>query len=312
MAVGGGLQAEVPVAAAPPADSSISEAVLHSSTAFFAHADLVLVPVTVTDRKGRITTGLAKEHFTVYEDMVQQSISHFASEDAPVSISVVLDTSMSMAFKLQKAREAVNAILHNANPDDEFSLIQFSSRPHLVVGLTREKEQVRKRLAAVQPGGSTALLDAVLLGIREMRNAHHVRKAIVIVSDGEDNSSFATVDELTQLVRESDVLIYAIGITDGTSSAPFGSSVRRTGPVLLDAIASQTGGRFFEVRQAKQLPDIASKIGGWLRHQYVIGYSSNSPQRNGRYHQIQVKLSPPKSFPHLQANWRSGYYAPAE
>jgi len=310
MAAGGGPQAEV--SALPPSPVDASQEVLRSSSAFLVHANLVLIPVTVTDRKGRIVTGLAREHFTLYEDTVRQSISHFASEDAPVSIGIVFDSSGSMAPKLQKAREAVAAILDNTNPEDEFFLIQFNRRPKLVVSTTKEKEQIRKSVVAIQSGGPTALLDAGLLAMREMRNAHHVRKSIIIVSDGEDNSSYCTVGELEHAVRESGVLIYAIGITDETNSSLPSPNAGLTGPALLDEIARETGGRFFEVRKLKQLPDIAAKISAWLRNQYVLGYSSNSSEWNGRYHHVQVKLTPPKGLPRLQANWRRGYYAPTE
>jgi hypothetical protein len=153
------------------------------------NSDLVVVPVTVTDRKGRIVNGLQKEHFALYEDKVEQAITHFATEDTPVSISFVLDTSDSMQPKLAKAREAAAALLHNANPEDEFSLVEFNNFARLTVSFTTKVEKIRNRLAVVETGGGTALLDAVRVALNEMKNAHHTRKAIVIVSDGEDNAS---------------------------------------------------------------------------------------------------------------------------
>jgi len=256
--------------------------------------------------------GLQKEHFTLYEDKVEQAITHFAAEDAPVSIGLVFDTSDSMAFKLPKAREAVSALLTNANPEDEFFLVEFNRRTRLSIGLTKQRERIQNQVAMIQASGTTALLDAVLLGLSEMKNAHHTRKAIVIISDGQDNVSHCSVEELKGAVRQADVLIYAIGITDSATSSKPWSSQGFAGSALLEEIARQTGGRLFEVNKLKQLPDIAAKIGSWLRDQYVLAYSPNHRENKGAYRHIQMKITAPKSFPRLRASWRLGYYAPAE
>jgi Ca-activated chloride channel homolog len=276
------------------------------------HSDLVQIPVTVTDRNGRVVPGLEKEHFTLFEDKVQQVITHFAAEDAPTSIGIVFDTSDSMKFRMNKAHEAVDALLKNANPADEFFLVQFSSHAAVVAGMTSNSEEIAQKAAAMRVGGSTALLDAVALAMEEMRSARHLRKAIVIISDGDDNSSRCSVSEIKKIVREGDVLIYAIGITDDVDYSMYLQRDKLTGPALLNEIATQTGGRLFEVRKLKQLPDITAKISGWLRNQYVLGYAPENPERNGEYRRVEVKVSKPKGFPRLHAFWRLGYYAPTE
>jgi VWFA-related protein len=275
------------------------------------NSDLVVIPVTVTDGQGRVVDGLQKEHFTVYEDKVQQHITHFASEDAPVSIGLVFDTSDSMGAKMPKAREAVAALLNNANPDDEYSIVQFSDHAQLRARTTAHAEEIRKQVAMMQIGGTTALLDAVTVALNEMKNAHHTRKAIIIISDGEDNASHCTVRELKETVRKSDVLVYAIGLTDSSSYSQSWPAQNQTGSALLNEIAKQSGGRLFEVSRLKQLPDIASKISTWLRNQYVLGYAPGNTKRVGGYHHIQVKVTRPNGFPGLHAFWRLGYYAPA-
>jgi Ca-activated chloride channel family protein len=146
----------------------------------------------------------------------------------------------------------------------------------------------------------------------EMKNARYVRKAIVIISDGDDNSSRCSVEELKKMVREGDVLIYAIGIVDDIDYSLNWPRDKLTGPALLNEIATQTGGRLFEVRKLKQLPDITAKISGWLRKQYVLGYAPENSQRNGEYRHVEVKINKPKGFPRLHAVWRLGYYAPTE
>jgi VWFA-related protein len=265
--------------------------------------------VTVTDGQGRVVNGLQKEQFKLYEDKVEQAITQFAAEDAPVSMGLVFDISDSMGPKLQQAREAVAELLKNANPEDEFFLVEFNHRPQLVVSMTKQSEEIGSQVALVRTSGSTALLDAVTLALHEMRNAHYTRKAIIIISDGEDNASHCSVGDLKEAVRDADVLIYAIGITDAYQTGQFQSL---TGSALLAEIAKQTGGRLFEVNKLKQLPGIASKIGAWLRNQYVLAYAPNNSEKNGQYHHVQVKLTKPKGFPRLHASWRLGYYAPRE
>jgi VWFA-related protein len=284
-----------------------------TATTILVHSDLVLIPVTVTDGKGRIVGGLEKEHFTLYEDKVAQEITHFAAEDAPFSMCLVFDSSDSMGPKMAKAREAVAALLDNAHREDEFCLVQFNQHPQLVVPLTKQSAEVRSQMERVQTSGSTALLDAVTLALGEMRKARYTRRAIIIISDGEDNSSHTSVSQLKDAVRGADVLIYAIGIVDIVPpSSAWPPPPRLAGSALLSEIAKQTGGRLFEVDRLKQLPEIASKIGSWLRSQYMLGYTSNNSERNGEYRRIQVKLTRPKGTPRLHAFWRLGYYAPSE
>src|SRR3954454_16119476 len=149
---------------------SASRAASPDISTILVHSDLVQIPVTVTDNAGRVVTGLEKEHFTLYEDKVQQVITHFAAEDAPTSIGLVFDTSDSMKFRMNKAHEAVDALLRSANREDEFFLVQFSSRAKLVAGLTKDSEEIGRLAAEMRVGGSTALLDAVALAMDEMKN----------------------------------------------------------------------------------------------------------------------------------------------
>jgi Ca-activated chloride channel family protein len=283
-----------------------------SSTTIRVHSDLVQIPVTVTDGSGRVVLGLEKEHFTLFEDKVQQVITHFATDDAPASIGLVFDTSDSMQPRMNKAHEAVEALLKNANPADEFFLVQFSDRARLAAGMTKDAEEISRRAANLRIGGSTALLDAVAMAMDEMKSAHYLRKVMVIISDGDDNSSRCPVNELKRIVREGDVTIYAIGITDDNVPLAYPPRDRLTGAALLNEIATQTGGRMFEVHKLKQLPDIAAKISGWTRKQYVLGYAPENSERNGEYRHVQVKLTKPKGYPRLHAFWRLGYYAPTE
>lgn len=273
---------------------------------------VVLIPVTVTDPLNRIVTGLEKDHFRIFEDKVEQTVTQFSNEDAPVSIGIVFDTSGSMGPKLQKSRQAVAQLVKTANPEDEFFLVQFNERPELIMAFTRDAEEIQNRLTFTQSKGRTALLDSVYLAINEMKkHASNPRKALVIISDGGDNSSRYTENEIKNLVREADVQIYAIGIFEPVSSRGR-TAEELAGPSLLSEIAEQTGGRHFPVENLNELPDVAAKIGTELHLQYVLGYAPKNRQKDGKYRHVQVKLAQPKGLPPLRAFWRLGYYAPTQ
>src|SRR5262245_46123199 len=167
----------------PAATSPIGSADRTAAT-IRVNADLVLIPVMVTDKKDRLITGLDRSHFRLFEDKVEQAITHFAAEDVPVSIGLVFDASGSMGPKLGKSRAAVAEFLKTANPEDEFFLIQFNDRAQLLSGFTARSDEIQNKLMFIESRGRTALLDAIYLGLSEMRNAKHQRKAILILSDG--------------------------------------------------------------------------------------------------------------------------------
>lgn len=273
--------------------------------------NLVLINVSVTDPMNRFVTGLDREHFRLFEDKVEQKISQFASEDAPLSIGLVFDASGSMGAKMQKSRQAAAQFFKTANPEDEFFLIQFNDRPELIVPFTHSTEEIQNRLAFTQAKGRTALLDGVYLAMNQMKKAKNARKAILIMSDGGDNSSRYTESEIKNAVREADVQIYAIGIFEPIHARQR-TAEEISGPGLLNEMSQQTGGRHFAVENLNELPDIAAKIGIELRNQYVVGYSPINPTRDGKYRRVTVKLNQPRGLPPLRPFWRQGYYAPAQ
>jgi VWFA-related protein len=272
---------------------------------------LVLIPVTVTDPMNRIVTGLEKENFKVFEDKKEQEVTQFSSEDAPLSVGVIFDCSGSMGHKLEKSRLAVAQFFKNANPEDEFFLVTFSDGANLVQSFTTNLEEIQNRLTFAQSKGRTALLDAIYLGLHEMKKARNARKALLMISDGGDNNSRYTESEIKNLVKEADVQIYAIGIYEPVG-ARSRTSEELAGPALLTQIAEQTGGRQYSVDNLNELPDIAAKIGVELRNQYILGYSPQNQDRDGKYRRIQVKLVQPRGLPPLRAFWRMGYYAPSQ
>ena len=273
--------------------------------------NVVLIPVTVTDPLNRFVTGLEQESFKVFEDKLEQKLVSFGSEDAPLSIGIVFDTSGSMGPKLDKSRQAVSEFFKTANPEDEAFLVVFNDRPELVTPLTHNLEEIQNRLTFTQSKGRTALLDGILLGLHTMKKAHNPRKALVVISDGGDNSSRYTESEIKNLVKESDVQIYAIGIYEPVQSRGR-TPEELAGPGLLTDISEPTGGRHFVVENLNELPDVAAKIGIELRNQYVLGYSPSNQVRDGKYRKVSVKLVQPRGLPPLHAFWRTGYYAPTQ
>jgi Ca-activated chloride channel homolog len=270
--------------------------------------DLVLVPVTVTDDWNRIVTGLDKENFTVMEGNQLQEVKHFSSEDAPLSLGVIFDMSGSMSDKIEKSREAVIEFFKTANPLDEFFMITFNDRPQLRADFTKSVEDIQGKLVYTVPQGSTALLDAIYMGITKMKDARNAKKALLIISDGGDNHSRYTEGEIKSMVKEADVQIYSIGIFSLAPPTPEEVS----GPALLTEISNVTGGRMFTINNPNELADVATKIGIELRNQYVLGYRPSNKAKDGRWRKIKVKLIPPKGLPHMNVYAKTGYYAPSQ
>jgi Ca-activated chloride channel homolog len=272
--------------------------------------DLALVNVTVTDPYNRLVTGLEQDNFRVSEDGTEQEIVSFSSEDVPISIGVIFDFSGSMSNKVDKAREAALQFFKTANPQDEFFLVSFNERAELTSTFTNSVEDLQSRMMLTAPKGRTALLDAIYLGLSQMRGAHNAKRALLILSDGGDNHSRYNENDIKRLVKEADTQLYAIGLFD-----PLGYRNRTmeelNGPSLLADITELTGGRVFAVEHLNDLPDIASKIGMELRNQYVLGYRPSNHAHDARWRKIKVKLRAPKGLPPLTVYSKTGYYAPA-
>ena len=270
---------------------------------------LALVNVTVTDPLNRLVTGLEKDNFRVYEDGTEQEVVTLSSEDVPVSIGLIFDMSGSMSDKVDKARQAAVQFIRTANPLDQFFLVSFNDRAELTIGFTNSVEELQTRMMFTASRGRTALLDAIYLGLSQMRGAHNAKKALLIISDGGDNHSRYNENDIKNFVKEADCQLYAIGIFD-----PVGIRSRTTeelnGPSLLAEVTEMTGGRVFPVANLNELPDIATKIGMELRNQYVLGYKPSNAQHNGIWRKIKVKLRPPKGLPPLTVYAKTGYYAP--
>jgi len=269
-----------------------------------ANVELVLVPVSVTDSSERFVTGLGPDNFRVFDNNKLQKIQNFSSEDAPVSLGIILDMSGSIGDKVERIRDAVNQFCEEANLHDEFFMIVFSDEPRLAVDFTSNTNDIEKELLFTQPKGRTSLLDAIYMGFNKMKHATYGRRALLIISDGGDNHSRYGENEIKSLARESGVMIYSIGIFD--RYVP--TQEEMMGPELLSEIATPSGGRAYTIDNPNDIPAVARHIGMELRTQYILSYRPQDPPRNGKWRKIRVKLLLPRRFPFLRAYAKTGYY----
>jgi Ca-activated chloride channel homolog len=277
-----------------------------SAQGLHINVELALINVTVTDPFNRLVTGLDPDNFRVFEDNVEQEVVSFSSEDVPISVGVILDCSGSMMNKMGKAREAAVEFFKTANPEDEFFVVSFNERAELTVAFTNSIEDLQGHIMMIPAKGRTALLDAIYLGLSQMRGAHKSKRALLILSDGGDNHSRYDERDIKRLVKEADTQLYAIGIFDPRSRTP----EELNGPSLLSEVTEMTGGRLFAVGDSNELADIATKIGLELRNQYILGYQPSNKTHDGRWRKIKIKMRVPKGLPPLNVYSKTGYYAP--
>ncbi|HVF30464.1 MAG TPA: VWA domain-containing protein [Pyrinomonadaceae bacterium] len=269
--------------------------------------DLITFTLTVTDLYGRYVSGLSKNAFTVTDNNQEQEITFFSDSDAPVSLGVLFDVSGSMSGeKIQKARKALSRFINSSHPNDEYFLIAFNSKAQLLLDRTRDGDAVLQKLTLVNPRQNTALYDAVYLGIERVTRGSHRKKALLIISDGQDNASRYNFGEVRRLMKESDVVTYAVGIIDTHDSQ---SALGMQGQAFLDELTSVTGGKSFYPASDIEMDEIFERIALELRHQYSIGYTPKDFQPDGKWRKVKVKVKPPRGLPRLTVRSREGYYA---
>lgn len=286
---------------------------------FQANSRLVLVPVTVTDNYGRTILGLRAQDFNILDDQAPQKILSFTAEDQPCSVGVVLDVSGSMRNVLMAAKDGAQTFVRSSNPSDEFMLLTVSTQPEANSDFSSDAADIDRRIGFSRPGGMTALIDTVYLGLTKMKQARNPQRALLVFSDGMDNHSRYSKSQLLRTALEADVQIYTIildGLGDSSpSGVPFRPSMiakpgdrgpQLQGPELLQSLADKTGGLHFHSRNATQAREAIAKISDALRSQYILGYQPVESATPGKSHRIHVTTTVPKVYVHA----RTGYYAP--
>lgn len=267
---------------------------------------VVTVNVSVTDKQSRQIAGLNKDHFEIYEDKVRQQIEFFSDEDKPVSVGIIFDLSGSMKDKIARARDALKAFVDTCHTDDDYFLVGFNERATLLSGIS-DGMTVLRRLDLAEPRGQTALYDAAYLGVEKVKEGRHDKRALLIISDGQDNASKYSYGELRKLLKEADVQVYCIGINEQGFGA--NNILDRQGQLILEEIAHSTGGIAFEPHSFEELHDSVTRIALALRHQYSIGYVPVNEQRDGKWRKIKVRVNAPRGLPSLTVRAKEGYYA---
>jgi Ca-activated chloride channel family protein len=316
---------------------------------FKSGVELINVTATVTDATGRFVPNLRQDDFVVYEDDQRQEITHFSADRVPVSLGILLDTSQSMqGEKFEAARNALDQLLADlSSQDDEFFLMQFSSTPNLLQGWTGDRRQVSRALVGIAPRGGTAMYDAIADSVPLMKRARNTKRALVILSDGNDMTSDTPLASVHRIIRESEALVYAVGIDcsgagtyrrrpdlelqRGPRPMPFpipggqrpvwppmppqqppnrGAFNRCNDPVdvqTLRDLTDDTGGRTEIVRDARELNPATASIADELSRQYYLGYPSTA-KRDGHWHSIRVELRD-GSLRSYRVRARRGYIA---
>jgi Ca-activated chloride channel family protein len=287
---------DAPAVATPPASETNTLRV---------SVDVVLVPVTVSDADNHPVTTLKKQDFALCEEGKRQEIRYFSAEDSPLSIAILFDVSKSMRGKIDTERAALVEFFNNANPDDEYFAITFSDRPRLIANSTQSIDTLQSKLLATEPGGPTAMLDAINLAESKLRTARYERKAIVIISDGGDNASRYTLRETKSVVQESDVQIYAIGLFE---TFFVGTFEEKLGKKWLSEITDASGGRTITVANRNKLPEAAAQISREIRNQYILGYRPDTAN-GSMWRKIKVSLTVSPNDRHLHAFYRKGYFS---
>ena len=294
----------VVIVTASSSSAPAEKRVLPEAPAFRADSTLVLVPVTVVDHRGAVVYGLTSDAFTLTENGVRQQIRSFSQQDVPVSLGIVLDLSGSMRRVLAAAKESLRALLKDANPTDEAFLNAVSTRPRAFLGFTHDFDEILDRIAFENAGGNTALVDTIYASLQQLRTGVHARKALLVISDGMDNHSRYSIEELLRFAVEADAQIYALAVrAESQTAKPIELMEETKGTLLLEELAAKTGGMSFTVRRQNDMADAAATIGQALRNQYAIGYVPPANGRDGRWRKIGVKVSGSG----LRAYTRTGY-----
>jgi Ca-activated chloride channel family protein len=268
--------------------------------------DLVTLTVSVLDRKGQPVSGLGREHFEIYEDKVKQQIEFFSEREAPASIGIVFDVSGSMQSKLEQSQEAVKLFVEASHPEDEFFLMTFNEKIYRMTDFIRA-EALLSHLSSVSAAGDTALYDALYAGVEKLKEGRHKKHVLLVLSDGADNQSRYNFREVRQFIKESDALIYAI--STGRASSGCARLCHQQAQMLLEELVNPTGGKTYFPLNREDLEDAANEIAVTIRRQYSLGYVPGNPVLDGKWRNINARLSHATQPSKVTVRTRAGYYA---
>ena len=273
------------------------------------NVDLILVNATVTDHHQGFVTNLGREDFRVFEDKVEQTICQFSNVDLPASIGLVVDISGSMIDKMAQTREALAAFLKTSNRLDEYFLLTFANRPVMETTFTFDIASIQNRVAFKRAGGATTLYDAIYLALERIKHGHNPKKALLVITDGEDTASRYSMADIGDALRESDCQVFIIGILN--PDIPEDNLSFSVSDLLTDMV-NVTGGSAFFPSSASELPNICEQIAREIKSEYILGYAPSNTIRDGRWRKIKVRVHASNENRSLSVHAKRGYYAPSD
>ena len=271
-------------------------------TIFRTQTRLVVLHATAEDKEGRLMMELPKSAFQIFENGVRQEIKSFRREDVPVSLGLIIDSSASMTDKRDRVAAAALALVQSSNPEDEVFIVNFADTPSLDVDFTSDAKVLKKGLARVDSHGETAMRDAIRTAIEHLKGRNKKdKKVLVVVTDGNDNSSLASLESVMRAAQQNEVLIYSVGLL-GDETPREAERAKRA----LDALAHATGGQVYYPKDVAEIDQIAPQIAHEIRNQYIVTYSPAVQELDGSFRQIRVLVDSPGV---ANVRTRSGYYA---
>lgn len=275
--------------------------------------ELVQLPVTVLNKEGQMVNNLTKEHFQIFEDNVQQNISLFKHEDIPLSLGLVIDNSGSMRNKRERVNAAALSFARESNPSDETFIVNFDDSAYLEQDFTSSIGDLIDALDNIDTRGETAFNDALYLSLDHVKEGKRDKKALLVISDGEDNTSKYGFNKVLEHVREmKDVTIYAIGLLEENDQRGglFKKAPSKKAKDALIELTEMTGGQAYFPKSLDEVEEICQRIAHDLRNQYTIGYTPLNNKLDGSWRELRVKVNPPKSVSKVVVHTKQGYYAP--
>ena len=269
------------------------------------NVDLTEVHVNVTDEQDRPVGNLKKEHFRIYEDKAEQSITVFKHEDIPVSLGLVIDNSRSIEPRKQRLDSAALSFVRKGNAEDETFVVHFDDTAKLNREFTDSIPLLEATLSGMKPYGQTAIYDALVLALEHMQQAKHTKRAILLITDGIDNASTHTLKEVLEALRRTSVAVYTVGLLSVSGGQKAEDDLIK--------IAETSGGRAFFPSSVEEARANMERVARDLREQYTLGYFPTNGNRNGNWRSIRVEVVPPAGLPKtakLRPSYRHGYYGP--
>src|SRR5438105_10418469 len=272
----------------------------------------VQLPISVLDKEGRPVNGLTKDHFQIFEDKIQQTIKTFKHEDIPLSIGLIIDNSGSMRNKRERVNSAALAFVRESNPDDETFIVNFDDSAYLEQAFTGSIGDLIDALDNIDARGETALYDALYLSAEHVKSGKKDKKALLLITDGEDNVSKYGINKVFEALKQSKVTLYAIGLLEENDQRGglFKKPPSKKAKDDLVKFAEMTGGQAFFPKNLEEVEQIVKDIAHDIRNHYTVSYTPTNAKLDGSYRKIAVKVNPPKNSGKITWHTKQGYYAP--